>query len=357
MTAPFVVERTRGLLLVRGRDPVGMIQGLATADVRAITPHRGAYSAFLTAKGRMVADARIFRPLDEDLESPSLLLDTDPAALAGLAAHIAHFVPPLFARADDVSPDHVVLGVYGPGASAALARAGELEPPAGEPGAGEAGVSEAGAGEAGAGEAGGRPTGAVPDEPGGLPTESAPDETVVPFPAAPGGFAVRTRITGDDGWDLFVPAAWREATLAGLAGAGVRAGSPDTLEALRVAAGQPRWGRELTEDVIPLEAGLLERALSQTKGCYTGQEVIVRILHRGHVNRHLRRLVFEGDAPEPGTELFEAGGDRPRGVVTSAVQNDAGALGLGYVRREIDPPADLRVGAPDGPVVRVEALD
>jgi tRNA-modifying protein YgfZ len=317
MTAPFVVERTRGLLLVRGRDPVGMIQGLATADVRAITPHRGAYSAFLTAKGRMVADARIFRPLDEDLESPSLLLDTDPAALAGLAAHIARFVPPLFARADDVSPDHVVLGVYGPGASTALARAGELEPP----------------------------------DPG------APDEAVVPFPAAPGGFAVRTRITGDDGWDLFVPAAWREATLAGLAGTGARAGSPDALEALRVAAGRPRWGRELTEDVIPLEAGLLERAISQTKGCYTGQEVIVRILHRGHVNRHLRRLVFEGDAPEPGTELFEAGGDRPRGVVTSAVQNDAGALGLGYVRREIDPPADLRVGGPDGPVVRVEALD
>ena len=70
-------------------------------------------------------------------------------------------------------------------------------------------------------------------------------------------------------------------------------------------AGRPRFGRELTEDVIPLEAGLLDRAIDQEKGCYTGQEVIVRILHRGHVNRHLRRLEFSGQAPAPGTELFD----------------------------------------------------
>jgi len=117
------------------------------------------------------------------------------------------------------------------------------------------------------------------------------------------------------------------------------------------------WGAELTTDVIPLEAGLLERAISQTKGCYTGQEVIVRILHRGHVNRHLRRLEFAADPPERGTELFEPGAEKARGVVTSAVVGPAGPIGLGYVRREIEPPGELRVGATDGPVVRVMALD
>lgn len=316
MSGPLLIERSGGVLLVRGRDPVRMIHGLATADIPAITTDRGAYTVFLTAKGRMVADARVF--LRGEPDGPELLLDVAAEALAPLARHIAHFVPPLFARAEDVTDAWAVVGVYGPGASGVLGTVG--------------------------------PTGAL--------VEAAPEEAVVPIPDLHrDAFATRTRITGDDGWDVFLPVAEREAAVEALLGAGARPGAPASLEALRVAAGRPRWGRELTEDVIPLEAGLLERAISQTKGCYTGQEVIVRILHRGHVNRHLRRLVFEGDPPALGAELFEPGSDRPRGVVTSAVQNDAGALGLGYVRREIEPPAELRVGGPDGPAVQVETLD
>jgi tRNA-modifying protein YgfZ len=328
MSPPLLIERDRGLVAVWGRDPVGMIHGLATADIRAVTPSRGAYTAFLTAKGRMVADARVFRP--GQAEPVALLLDVAPDAVAPLLEHVSRFVPPLFARAEDVSDAWAVVGVYGPGASGPVR---ELAP------------------------------GAAPD---------APEETVLPVdvPARPpagdpdsppdqpafAAFAARTAVTGDDGWDLFVPAAARDDVVQRLA-AGARPASPEALEALRVAAGRPRWGRELTPDVIPLEAGLLDRAISQTKGCYTGQEVIVRILHRGHVNRHLRRLVFEAGPAEPGDELYEPGNPRPRGVVTSAVANDAGALGLGYVRREVRPPAELRVGSPDGPAVRVEALD
>jgi len=304
MTSPLVVERSRGLLRITGRDPVKMIHGLATADIEAITPERGRYTAFLTPKGRLVADARIFRP---DADPVELLVDTAPDALPGLMAHLKKFVPPLFARAADASEEWAVVGVYGEGADDLV--------------------------------------GAAP----GLP-----EEAVV---AVEGGFAARTLITGEPGWDLFVAASRRDAVVAMLLGAGGRAGDPESLEALRVVAGRPRWGRELTEDVIPLEAELLDRAISQSKGCYTGQEVIVRILHRGHVNRHLRRLEFAGSTPEPGTELFEEGGDRPRGVVTSAVENEVGALGLGYVRREIEPPAELRVGGPDGDPVQVTALD
>jgi tRNA-modifying protein YgfZ len=313
MTAPILVQRSRSVLRVTGRDPVRMIQGLATADIEAVTRERGSYTAFLTAKGKMVADARVLSPrLTGDTEAGGLLLDADPHAGQALLAHIARFVPPLFARAEDVSEEWSIFGLYGPGASAMVA-----------------------------------PTA----------VEAAPDETVVPLDGVRAAFAVRTRVTGEDGWDVFVPVAESDTMRDRLLGAGARPASPDTLDALRVAAGQPRWGRELTEDVIPLEAGLLDRAISQTKGCYTGQEVIVRILHRGHVNRKLRRLVFEGPAPTPGTELFEAGNDRPRGLVTSAVGNEAGALGLGYVRREIEPPADLHVGASDGPAVRVETLE
>jgi tRNA-modifying protein YgfZ len=309
---PALIERSRGVLRVHGRDPVRMIQGLATADIQAVTVERGAYTAFLTAKGKMVADARVFRRGGDD--PPDLLLDVAPAATEALVGHVRRFVPPLFARVEDVSADWSVLGVYGPGATDVLRAV-------------------------------------APDA-----VEDAPEETVVAAGEADACFAVRTGIAGGDGWDVFIPVERLDGMVARLL-EGARPALPEALEALRVAAGRPRWGRELTPDVIPLEAGLLDRSISQSKGCYTGQEVIVRILHRGRVNRHLRRLVFEEDPPEPGAELFEADDPRPRGLVTSAVSNEAGALGLGYVRREVEPPAELRVGHPDGPRVLVEALD
>jgi aminomethyltransferase len=344
MSVPLVVERSRALLRVTGRDPVKMIHGLATADITAVSPNRGAYTAFLTPKGRMVADARVLPDPDD---GTALLLDTAPDAAAALAAHIARYVPPLFARAEDFSAAWAVVGVYGPGSDTVVGiespDRGGLQPA--EPRGPDDGAADDPAG------ARDHPAGAVPptDGPG-----SATDERVVPLA---GAFAVRTRITGDPGWDVFVPADRREALVEALLEAGGRPGDPEVLEALRIAAGVPRWGRELTEDVIPIEAGLLERAISQTKGCYTGQEVIVRILHRGHVNRYLRRLDFVAAAPPPGTELFEEGGEKPRGKVTCSVENEAGAIGLGYVRREVEPPAELRVGSPDGDPVRVTALD
>ncbi len=312
MTA-LVVERTRGILRVSGRDPVRMLHGLATANIEAVTPDQAAYTMFLTPKGRIVADARVLAD-----GSGGLWIDTDPAAMAALQEHLAKFVPPLFARFQDVSDQWAVIGVYGEGAtevtSSALAALGWGSP--------------------------------IPGD--------APEERVV---IVDPGFAIRTLITGDDGWDVFVRLGSRDDAVRAVLDAGARAADPGALDALRVMAGRPRFGRELTEDVIPLEAGLLDRAIDQEKGCYTGQEVIVRILHRGHVNRHLRRLEFSGPAPEPGTELFEAGGEKPRGVVTSAVENDAGGLGLGYVRREIEPPAELRVASPDGAPVNVLPLN
>jgi folate-binding protein YgfZ len=289
-----------------------MVDGLATADIGAVTPERAVYTLFLTAKGRVVADARVLAV------DGGLLIDTEAGAGPALRTHLEKFVPPLFARFRDVSDDWSVVGVYGEDATAVAATA--------------------------AARLGGSAS----------PAPDLPEESVVPIE---GGFAIRTLVTGDDGWDLFGPADGRDELVAALLESGAAAGDPDSLEALRVAAGRPRFGRELTEDVIPLEAGLLDRAIDRDKGCYTGQEVIVRILHRGHVNRHLRRLEFSGPAAAPGTELFEPGRAKPRGVVTSAVENDAGALGLGYVRREVEPPAELRVGAPDGEPVLVTALE
>ena len=111
----------------------------------------------------------------------------------------------------------------------------------------------------------------------------------------------------------------------------------EELERLRIAAGTPRWGKELDERVLPAEAGLDERAISFTKGCYPGQEPIARLRYRGKVNRRLR--VLEVDSASPGDEIRY--GEKAVGRVTSAVPD----LALGYVRTEVPEDAELEVGA------------
>ena len=128
---------------------------------------------------------------------------------------------------------------------------------------------------------------------------------------------------------------------------------------MRVEAGTPAFGPDMDERTIPIEAGIEARAIDHGKGCYTGQEVIVRIRDRGHVNRHLRGLLLgEVPTPAPGTELFAGGSDRPVGSITSAVESPARgqAIALAYVRREVQPGAEVRVGAVGGTPARVMSL-
>jgi aminomethyltransferase len=117
-----------------------------------------------------------------------------------------------------------------------------------------------------------------------------------------------------------------------------------TLEAMRIEAGTPAWGKEIDDRVLPAEAGLVERAVSLTKGCYPGQEPIARLHFRGHVNRALRVLRIDGGAvPGPDAELRY--GDRAVGRVTSAAPTDGGVVALAYVRVEVPEGADLAVGS------------
>ncbi len=111
----------------------------------------------------------------------------------------------------------------------------------------------------------------------------------------------------------------------------------EELERLRILARTPRWGREIDPDILPAEAGLDERAVSFTKGCYPGQEPIARLHNRGHVNRTLRVLELAGDAADPACEVHH--GDRVVGRVTSAVPG----LALAYVRVEVPAGAEVEV--------------
>jgi folate-binding protein YgfZ len=117
--------------------------------------------------------------------------------------------------------------------------------------------------------------------------------------------------------------------------------SSDELELLRIRAGTPAWGKEIDERVLPAEAGLTDRAVSFTKGCYPGQEPIARLHYRGHANRGLRVLQLD-EVPEPDAELVYEG--KAVGRVTSAAPTDDGAVALAYVRREVPADAELAVG-------------
>lgn len=118
----------------------------------------------------------------------------------------------------------------------------------------------------------------------------------------------------------------------------------EELERLRILAATPAWGRELDERVLPAEAGLEERAISFTKGCYPGQEPVARLHYRGHPNRGLRTLEFAGDdLPVYDAELTLDG--KVVGRVTSAVADRGRVLALAYVRREVPDDAVLLHGS------------
>ena len=304
-----VLERNdRVQLRAHGRDPVKMIQGLITNDLENATADRAVYASMLTPKGRMIADLRVLRQPDG-----SVLLDLDAAALDETRAHLKKFVPPLFSKFDAPAPALRVLALHGPRAYALAREVARLD---------------------------------VPDD--------AREDTVV---RADDLLGITTREAGVPGIDLFVPAERADALRDALVAGGAMPASAATLELLRIEAGRPRWGAELDAERIPLEAGLLERAISTTKGCYTGQEVIIRILHRGHVNWNLRGLrLGEADAPVRGTELTAEAGGKAIARVTSAARSPVlgETVALAYVRREVEPGATLRL--PDGGAARVVEL-
>jgi folate-binding protein YgfZ len=309
-----VVDRSdRRFLRVYGRDPARMIQGLITNDVNLAGPGRAVYAAVLTAKGKMVADVRVLRRGEE------LLLETDAGAAGPLAEHLRRFVPPLFARFEDVSDGIVCIGLHGPAAGGALRAVLNVTLP--------------------------------DDAKEDSAMEAVLDDTSVT--------AVATAWADGPGWDVLCPADIAETLWRRLVRAGARPMGHATLDVLRIEAGRPRWGAELGESTIPLEAGLRERAISETKGCYTGQEVIIRVLHRGHVNWHLRGVLL-GDASAPAAEtpLYRSDDGRRAGRITSAAWSPrhGQTIALAYVRREVELPAELRLGAADGAVVRVTAL-
>jgi len=302
----------RGVLEVTGGDARRWLDGMLTNDVTRLSAADasgdGCYAALLTQKGRIIADLHVLaRP------GGAYWLETAVSAVPRVQAALGRFIVADDVTLTDRSADWRRLAVEGPGASDALAAA----------------------------------AGFAPAALAGVPAEHW---TALALAGAE-VVAARFGWTGRDAWQLFVPAS-------GASAAGVRealqlpAASVEALEVLRIEAGVPRLGPELDEEVFPDEARL-DAAISRTKGCYTGQEIVARLYSRGAVNHLLVRLQFEGDrVPAPGSPLHfvETDGDKRSGEVTSACDSPGrGVVGLGFVRREhAEPGTRLRCEDPDG---------
>ncbi len=268
-----LVDRSeRGKLALSGPDAKSFLHGQVTNDIEALEPGRGCYAAFLTHKGKMLGDLRVLDLGDE------LLLDTERAALQELFNMIRRYKLGSDVELHKRTLELGLLSLIGPQAETF-------------------GLEEEHANRR--------------DEIAGVPV-----------------VLVRT----DVGADVFVPAESKAAVAAEL---GVPEVDEATAEVVRVEGGRPRYGLDLDDGVIPQEAGLNERAVSFTKGCYVGQETVARLHYRGKPNRHLRGLRLSAPA-EPGAELRlgEKVVGRLGTVVVSPVR---GPIALGLVRREAEP--------------------
>jgi len=149
----------------------------------------------------------------------------------------------------------------------------------------------------------------------------------------PAGLAARTPDYGEPAWEVLDAEPQPDAAPI----------SDADLEAMRIRAGTPRFGHEIDDRVLPAEAGLVERAVSLTKGCYPGQEPIARLQYRGHANRSLRVLsLASGEPPAPDADVRFGG--RSVGRVTSAVPENGAVVALAYVRAEVPADAVFDVG-------------
>ncbi|MBI2829167.1 MAG: aminomethyl transferase family protein [Acidobacteria bacterium] len=287
---------------VAGKDRAGYLQGLLTNDIQALTPGTGCYAAWLTPQGRMLTDMHVFESGD------MILLDVPADALPATLQRLDQFLFSEDVQFADLSETLDAVWVHGPAASSMLEQV------------------VTGASGLALGFAAWSEYHNTRAEFGGLPVVVA-----------------RVSQLGVPGFVIYIEPARRSDLRRALVERGAIAAEHAAIEAARVEAGYPLFGLDMTEETIPLEAGIEDRAISLSKGCYVGQEVIIRVLHRGH-GRVAKRLVAlrmqEGqpqNVPARGARIFSEA--REVGGVTSAASSPRlGPIALGYVHRDFVTP-------------------
>ena len=295
-------------IAVAGPDRATYLQGLLTNDIGALTAGTGCYAAWLTAQGRMLTDLHV-------LESGEMILLDVPAELVeSTLQRLDQFLFSEDVQLASLETSLRSIWLHGPRAAVLIEQV-------------TAGLT-------------------------GLDAWPEYRNARGTFNGSP---IVVTRIDqlGVPGFGLFVAPAVRDPLLDGLKRAGALAAGVDTIEAARIEAGTPVFGVDMNTETIPIEAGIESRAISFTKGCYVGQEIIIRVMHRGHgrVAKKLVTLRVEG-APPPAGAQISAGGKAIGHVTSSARSPRFGALALAYVHRDYVAPGTgvtVRSGADEVP--------
>lgn len=301
MGAGWLDASARGRIRFEGPDAAPFLHALVTNDVVTMPAGRGTYAAWLTPQGRMITDLRLLR------DAERVVAEVPPGLAASLAARFDQLIFSEDVRVFDDTPVTRQVVVFGKGAAQVVA-------------------------------------GVTADA--GIPAEVIAALPVLGHLAAGDLRVVRADDVALLNFSIWMPATRWDAIVAALGRHGAievpRAAddaSVTMFDALRIEAARPRFGVDMTTDTIPLEAGLLDRAISMTKGCYVGQEVIVRILHRGggRVAKHLVQLAADAGVttvPAVGTVVLDQG--REVGAVTSAALGPAAGrvVALAYVHRD-----------------------
>jgi len=294
-----LVDRSeRGKLALTGPDAKAFLHGQVTNDIEALEPGRGCYAAFLTHKGKMLGDLRVLDVGDE------LLLDTERATLQELFNMIRRFKLGSDVELHKRTLELSLLSLAGPDARRV----------------------------AGADGLGSREHDNVRAEIAGTPV---------------------VLVATDVGVDVFAPADATDSVRAALEAAGAAPVTEEAAETLRVERGRPRYGVDLDDGTIPQEAGLNERAVSFTKGCYVGQETVARLFYRGKPNRHLRGLRLSAAAATG--DALRLGEKEVGRIGSVALSPTHGPIALAIVRREAAPGDTLAVGE-DGTTAEVVDL-
>jgi tRNA-modifying protein YgfZ len=291
----------RGRILVTGTDRASYLQGLLTNDIAALREGTGCYAAYLTPQGRMISDLYLYELGD------AILIALPRHAKDAVLTKLDRLIFTEDASVRDVTDAFSEVAMVGPAAADA---AGAI-------------IGNAASAQ--------------------IRALAEHGNVRVDFDGSP---AIVTRITdtGAQGFEIYVERAKAEDLRSRLDAAGVVPVDAETAETLRIEAGVPVFGRDMNEETIPLEAGIEGRAVSFTKGCYVGQEVIVRVLHRGHgrVARKLVGLTIDGNrVPSAGAPV--RAGDREAGQVTSSALSPAldKPIALAYVHRDFVEPGTL----------------
>jgi len=299
-----VVERARSVIQVTGPERLAFLDGLLTADVKRLAPGAVAYAAMLNVKARVLGDLFAY-----DV-GEGYLLDTDRSLGPKVLSHLQTTRVSEVVDVLDRTADFGRLTVLGAGAEFLLQVVLGIPPP--EPGRW---VESGGA------------------------LVARTDELGLPgfeFLTAPDDLALRDRLLG----------------------AGALRLAEEAWEVLRIEAGVPRYGRDVDEGTIALEAPL-HRAIAFDKGCYVGQEVVARVANRGHLKRYLVGLTLESDLPPPRGSKLWASTTEVGEVTSSAYSATLGSVvALAYVKAELDVPGTvMELREPRGAVqARVSAL-